>query len=142
MYTVQEHLYYIKERTAPILEYCVCEAVVTSYYKGGYTEVCLTGKFPKGYTTPYWYKVSEVGKRVFYTVQEAAELARQETEEHEHTWGWLGPPQIPMRRTWEKGLNPEAPEKKRTIEDNVEGQISLFDFLQNSDLKRIETCCQ
>lgn len=67
MYFVQENLYYIKEKAAPILEYCVCEAEATGFFRGGY-----------------------------------AELAKKITDEYEHTWGWLGEPYIPLRRTWEQ----------------------------------------
>ncbi len=104
MYSVNEHRYYIKEHTGPLLEYCVCEAEVTGFFKGGYTEVCLTGLSPEGYRTPYRYKLSEIGELVFYTAREAAELAKKKTEKYESTWGWLGEPDIPMRRTWEQFL--------------------------------------
>lgn len=105
MYFVKEHLYYIPNHSAPTKEYCVCEAEVTGFYTGGYTEVVLSGKDPDGYKTPYYYKLSEVGKSVFYTPREAAILAQQQTQEFEKTWGWFGTPDIPMRRTWEKYLN-------------------------------------
>lgn len=59
MYSVHEHLYYIKGRTAPVLEYCVCEAKVTGFFKGGYTEICLVGPNPNGFQTPYRYKLSD-----------------------------------------------------------------------------------
>lgn len=100
MYSVHEHLYYISERAAPVLEYCVCEAEVTGFFKGGYTEICLTGLSPNGYRTPYRYKLSEIGSKVFFTPQEAASLAKEKTEQYEHIWEWLGAPDIPMRRTW------------------------------------------
>lgn len=102
MYLVHEHLYYIEGHAAPVLEYCVCEAKVTGFFQGSYTEVCLIGLSPKGFTTLYRYKLSEIGTRVFYTAQEAAKLAQKMTEKYENTWRWLGKPDIPMRRTWEK----------------------------------------
>lgn len=102
MYSVHEHLYYIKDRTAPVLEYCVCEAKVTGFYKGGYTEICLVGPNPGGFQTPYRYKLSEIGRKLFFTARDAAALAKQMTETYEHTWGWMNDP--PMRRTWEKYL--------------------------------------
>lgn len=39
---------------------------------------------------------------------------------YEHTWGWLGAPDIPMRRSWETLL--------LDIRDADEGQMSLFDI--------------
>lgn len=102
MYFVQENLYYIKEKAAPILEYCVCEAEATGFFRGGYAEICLKGYSPKGFLTPYRYKLSDVGTKIFYTAKEAAELAKKITDEYEHTWGWLGEPYIPLRRTWEQ----------------------------------------
>lgn len=104
MYSVHEHLYYIKDRHAPVLEYCVCEAEVTGFFKGGYEEVKLSGLSPKGYPTPYYYKISDIGKKVFYTEYEAALLAQQKTDQYESTWGWLGEPDVPMRRTWKQLL--------------------------------------
>lgn len=104
MYSVHEHRYYIKSHPAPLLEYCVCESVVTGFFRGGYTEVCLTGLSPEGYPTPYRYKLSEIGTEVFYTAREAAKLAKQETEKYENTWRKFGGPNIPLRRPWENYL--------------------------------------
>lgn len=53
MFHVCEHLYYVPERAAPLNEYCVCEATVVGFLKGGYTEVKLVGKNPGGFNTPY-----------------------------------------------------------------------------------------
>ena len=47
MYAVKEHRYYVKDKPAPLLEYCVCEMEVTGFYKGGYVEICLTGISPR-----------------------------------------------------------------------------------------------
>lgn len=99
MYSVQEHMYYVPGRAAPVLEYCVCEVTVRGFFTGGYTEVQLIGPNPKGHQTPYQYKISDIGKRIFYTPQEAALLAKAETEKYERIWGWTKDP--PMRRTWE-----------------------------------------
>lgn len=100
MYSVHEHRYYITESAAPILEYCVCEAEVTGFFRGGYTEIFLTGLSPDGYKMPFCYKLSDIGSKIFFTPKEAALLAREMTERYEHTWGWLGAPEIPLRRTW------------------------------------------
>lgn len=119
MYSVHEHLYYIKNHAGPILEYVVCNAVVTGFYTMGYTEVCLTGKDPDGYNTPYRYPLNKIGKSIFYTAKEAAEHAKLLTERYEHAWRWLGAPDIPMRRSWETLL----------LDNNEgEGQMSIFDF--------------
>lgn len=120
MYSVHEHLYYIKNHAGPILEYVVCNAVVTGFYTMGYTEVCLTGKDPDGYNTPYRYPLNKIGKSIFYTTKEAAEHAKLLTERYEHAWGWLGAPDIPMRRSWETLL--------LDTRDVEEGQMSIFDF--------------
>lgn len=107
MYSVHEHLYRLPGRTGLFLEYCVCEAEVVSFFTLRYTEVKVVGPSPEGYPTPYMYKLSEIGKKIFYTPREAALLAKEETEKREHTWGWLGPSDIPMRRPWEKYLTGE-----------------------------------
>lgn len=120
MYHVNEHLYYIKNHAGPILEYVVCNAVVTGFYTMGYTEVCLTGKDSDGYNTPYRYPLNKIGKSLFYTAKGAAEYAKVLTERYEHAWGWLGAPDIPMRRSWETLL--------LDTRDVEEGQMSIFDF--------------
>ena len=99
LWSVHEHLYYIPGHAGPVKEYCVCNLTVTGYYEGGYVEICTTGKSPDGYRTPYRYKLSDLGKCVFFTSKEAAEMAKKETEREEKIWGWTGDP--PMRRTWE-----------------------------------------
>ena len=101
MFFVQEHLYYIKEKAGPILEYCVCEGEVTGFFQLGFTEIRLRARSPKGFWTPYRYKQSDIGKKVFYTPKEAAKFAKELTDKYERTWGWLGAPDIPMRRPWE-----------------------------------------
>ena len=67
--------------------------------EGGFVEICVTGKSPDGYRTPYRYKLADLGKSIFFTPREAAELAQRETERYERTWSRMGYP--PMRRTWE-----------------------------------------
>jgi hypothetical protein len=104
MFHVLENLYYVNGIAAPLQEYCVCEAEVKGYIKGGYFEIKLAGKDPDGYKTPYRYKLGEIGTRIFFTAKEAALLAKRKTEQYEKVWGTLNPPDIPMRRTWEKYL--------------------------------------
>ncbi len=102
MYMVKEHLYYTPNHIAPVMEYCVCDGVVTGFFVGRYTEICLSGISPEGFPTPYRYKLSEIGKKVFYTAKEAACLAREMTEKYERTWEKFL--DSPMRRSWEKYL--------------------------------------
>lgn len=112
MYSVHEHMYYIPDHAGPVVEYCVCEATVTGFFTGGYTEINLLGPDPDGSMTPYFRKLSGIGKDVFYTPREAALLAQDMTEKYEKIWGWLGPPDIPMRRPWagllENGRDPDG----------------------------------
>ena len=105
MYSVCEHLYYVKGEPGPLLEYCVVEGEVTGFYKGGYVEICLVGLYPE-YRTPYRRRLSDIGKAVFYTPKEAALLAKTMTESYEKTWWWMDKP--PLRRTWECYLNEEG----------------------------------
>lgn len=104
MYFVCEHLYHIPNYTGPVMEYCVCEAEVVGFFAGGYTEVRLIGDDPDGNRTPYSVRLSESGERVFYTPEEAASYAQALTVRYERIWGWLGAPDIPMRRPWENLL--------------------------------------
>ncbi len=122
MYAVHEHRYYISGHAGPLLEYVVCDAEVTGFCTRGYTEVCLTGKNPDGYDTPYRYPLNKIGELLFYTKQGAAEHAKALTERYEHTWGWIGAPGIPMRRSWEALL--------LVTGDVDDGQMSIFDFLE------------
>ena len=41
---------------------------------------------------------------LLFTAAEAATLAKSMTEKYERTWGWIGAPEIPMARPWEKLL--------------------------------------
>lgn len=107
MYFVEEHRYYVAGCAGPVLEYCVCSGRVRGFYKKGYEEIVISGKSPQGYMTPYRFKISDVGIKAFYTPKEAAILAKEMTKKYEDTWGWLGKPDIPMRRTWEVYLDDE-----------------------------------
>lgn len=102
LWSVHEHLYYIPGRAAPVKEYCVCESQVRNYIEGNFIQIVLVGKGPDGYREMHYFKLSELGKCVFFSPMEAAELAKQVTEKYEQTWGWTGDP--PLRRTWEKYL--------------------------------------
>lgn len=109
MYFVVEHLYYDKTiRTAPFTEYCVCEGEISRFLTVRYTEMELRGKNPDGHGDLHYYRLEQIGKKVFYSVQEAAQLAKEMTEKYERIWGWFGPPDIPMRRPWESLLEGKA----------------------------------
>ena len=107
MWHVLEHLYYEKTHAGPLMEYVVREARVTGYFQGGYTEVRLTGKNAGGYLTPFSYPLSDIGRRMFYTPEEAAQLAKRMTEK----MLWC---REPLRRPWTEYIVP------------VSEQMSLF----------------
>lgn len=99
MYFVLEHLYYDKSiRTAPLLEYCVCEGTVRNYIKGGYTEMVLIGQGADHFQVLSYFRIGEIGNHVFFTPYEAALLAKKMTEDYERTWAWIG--DAPLRRSW------------------------------------------
>ena len=102
MYSVHEHLYYVKGRSGPLTEYCVYEGIVKGIRKVGYTELCLIAKDADGHEKMFFYPTKEIGKSVFYTPGEAALLARDKTEQYEKTWERML--EEPLRRTWEHYL--------------------------------------
>ena len=104
MWHVLEHLYYENTRAGPLMEYVVREARVTGYFQGGYTEIRLTGKNAGGYLTPYSFPLSDIGRRLFYTPEEAAQLAKRMTENEEKML-WCSDP---LRRPWAKYIMPVA----------------------------------
>lgn len=110
MYHVHEHYYCVPGYAAPAIEYSVCSGVVKGFFEGSYVEIKVTGKDPSGFMTPWMYKLSDIGTKCFYTAAEAAHLAKRMAEDYERIWGWLGAPDIPMRRPWQDLL----PEMKGT----------------------------
>lgn len=108
MYAVFEHLYSVQNRAGPLLEYCVCKGTVRGFFTGGYTEVRLLFTNPDGFPEPGYYKLDDIGKKLFYKAAEAAALAESMTEKYERTWGWIGAPEIPMARPWAKLLEVPA----------------------------------
>ena len=106
MFHVCEHLYYVPEHAAPLNEYCVCEATVVGFLKGGYTEVKLVGKNPGGFNTPYHYKMAEVGSKLFFDAHSAAKYAESLTVYAEQHWNWAGArlrrPYKDLWNTWNK----------------------------------------
>ena len=86
MFHVCEHLYYVPGQAAPLREYCVCEAIVKGFFTIRYAEVKLVGKNPYGGMTPYFYKLSEIGSRLFFDAHSAAEYAESLTQYAEKHW--------------------------------------------------------
>lgn len=102
MYAVFEHLY--SSKSAPhrgLKEYCVCKGTVRGFYIRSYTDVCLLFQGPDGAPMLRYHKLEDIGKKLFYTAEEAAELAKRMTEKYEQIWGWIGAPEFPMARPWE-----------------------------------------
>lgn len=57
-----------------------------------------------GYLTPYSYPLSDIGRRLFYTPGEAAQLAKRMTEDEEKML-WCSDP---LRRPWAEYIMPAA----------------------------------
>ena len=101
LYSVFWHLYISKLAPHRVLkEYCVCKGTVRGFYTGSYTDVCMLFQGPNGTPTLSYYKLEDIGKKLFYTEAEAAELAKRMTEKYEQTWGWIGAPEFQMARPW------------------------------------------
>ena len=120
LYAVFEHLY--SSKSAPhraMKEYCVCKGTVRSFYTGSYTDVCLLCQGPDGAPTLRYCKLEDIGKKLFYTAAEAAELAKSMTEKYERIWGWIGAPEFPMARPWEDLLERK---EDSTLDMEIEGR--------------------
>lgn len=80
---------------------------------------CLLFTGPHGFPQPGYYKLDDIGKKLFYTAAEAATLAKSMTEKYERIWGWIGAPEFPMARPWEDLL-----ERKddSTLDMEIEGR--------------------
>ena len=108
LYVVREHLYYKPGRAGPLMEYVVCHGRVKGYIEGGYVQIVLVienaGANNMGYP-----KLSDIGKKVFYTAREAALLAKAMTEDYERRWAWTERwRDIPLRRPWENLLKEDS----------------------------------
>ncbi len=102
MYAVFEHLY--SNNSAParsLKEYCVCKGTVRGFYTGSYTDVCMLFRGLEGCPLLSYYKLEDIGKKLFYKAADAAELAKSMTEKYERIWSWIGAPEFPMARPWE-----------------------------------------
>jgi hypothetical protein len=83
------------------MEYVVTPGEVQDYPWPKYLKV--HGKDPNGFLTPFYFQKSDLGKRLFYTREEAIQYAEAKTDSFENIWGWLGAPDIPLRRPWRSG---------------------------------------
>lgn len=102
LYSVFWHLYSSKLAPHRVLkEYCVCKGTVRGFYTGSYTDVYILFQGPNGTPTLSYYKLEDIGKKLFYTAAEAAELAKKMTEKYEKTLGWIEGPEFHMDRPWE-----------------------------------------
>jgi hypothetical protein len=91
------------------MEYVVFCGEVTGHLGGNRQEFRLRGKSPYGYIELSYPTLQDIGKKVFYTAREAAELARRTTEDYERRWGWTARwGDIPLRRSWEHLLQEEV----------------------------------
>lgn len=105
LFVVNEHLYHVEGKAAPRLEYCVCIGKVKKISQLWCPEVCVVGNGPDGHKELWYYKVSEIGTKVFYTAHEAAMLAKEKSDEYDRKFFWNA--DVPIRRTWEKYLHGE-----------------------------------
>ena len=101
MWDVREHLYYTQDQSAPLKEFVVEKVFVKGYFKGRYLSIDVSdGK------TPRRYSLSDIGKRLFFTVREAALYAKQLSDEEDLVGRRFGA--LPVRRTWEMFLKEES----------------------------------
>lgn len=108
MWVVAEHHWRLVDKNHPygrnVLEYFVYEGTIRSYTLGKYTEVCVKTKEPNGPVRLICERL-ECGGHVFTSAREAALYAKEKTKKYELIWRWVGKPDIPMRRTWERYLD-------------------------------------
>lgn len=95
------HLNVYHENGLPYEEFVVLTERVKAHITYGYNEVRTSDG-----STPYYYKASDFGKKVFFTPKEAAQEALRRTIDQDQIWTKYGEP--PMRRTWEKYLEEES----------------------------------
>lgn len=103
---VVEHFYTPEGSPLVEKEYCVVSGTVSRLLPK-WDEMALTGLGPDGYTQMHYYKIKDIGKRVFRTRKEAALYARELTEKNDRVWSYMVG-EKPMRRTWEKYLEEDA----------------------------------
>lgn len=97
LYFVCEHIYNTEDRIAN-KEYVVCSGELTGYNENGSSTLMrIVGPGPKGYLSVSYCRPQEIGIKVFYSVKEAAQLAKRMTDQEDKVWGAVQPP---MRRPW------------------------------------------
>jgi len=97
MWDVREHLYYSEGKAAPLREFVVEKVYVKGYFKGRYVSIDVSDG-----ATPRRYKVSDIGKRLFFTAREAAIYAKKLSDEADMIELRYGGQ--PVRRSWEMYL--------------------------------------
>lgn len=102
LYLVSEHRYYVTGEAAPRMEYCVCMGTVTKIMTYGYTDMCIKGRDPDDRLQLWYRKLSDIGTKAFFTVQEAALLAKEMSDEFDRKFSYSH--STPIRRTWERYL--------------------------------------
>lgn len=113
MWDVCENLYYdYAKSAAPLIEFVVSGGQVKGFFTGGYVTMNIAGPVANRSGVIRSYKVSDVGKRVFYTAREAALYAKELSDKHDRTWERISK-DCPIRRTWEKYLNEAEGEEKK-----------------------------
>lgn len=95
LFGVHSNIY--EEHGLPYEEIIVSTEEVKAHLSYGYNEVRTSDG-----ATPYYYKASDFGQKVFFTAKEAAQEALERTIRHDQIWTQYGEP--PMRRTWEHYL--------------------------------------
>lgn len=118
MYCVKEHLYYEGGRTGPKMEHVVFCGEVVEHFGGSRQEFRLCGKKGlDGCIKLAFHTLQDIGKSVFFTAREAAELAERMTKDYERRWAWTARwGDIPLRRPWEHLLQEEGPDTRRKDE--------------------------
>lgn len=98
LYSVHEHLYYDKSvQAAPLTEFIIVEGKVVRFIKGDYTQAVIHAEVDH-ILRVYYYKISDLEKRLFRRYEDAVGIAVQKTENFERAWGWcVGK----LRRPWE-----------------------------------------
>lgn len=87
LYFVCEHIYSTKSKVSN-KEYVVCSGKLTGYNENGrLTLMRIVGPNAYGYMTPFYCKPQEIGSIVFYSVKEAAQLAKRLTDHEDNVWG-------------------------------------------------------
>jgi hypothetical protein len=103
VYAVREHLYYLPGDPIPRQEFCVYEARIEYFRKGGYIDFKTIIKKPTLKNNVDFFKLTDLNDSfVFSDRRSAALFAKELTEKFEGKSYRKNDP--PMRRTWEAFL--------------------------------------